>query len=686
MSKLSYKNIMKKVLILLSFILCACTGNAQDELDNEIIDPKQTEENGGNEGNVNEVMESEIVGVLDYENLGSIQYISADKTNYFVSYGTNNISFVDKTGQTPVTTDDITNVTNKITRIRATVERDGYLYVCSRGNGYGVHFEGAYPDLFFPFEKGLNKFKKDLDNFDEYFANGDAHMNETGEPSPSRWQHSLQMYKSEGEENENYTFIRKKWELKGNQYISFWVKPNKEYHSDIVKIPIIWKDEKPVLSFAFDEDNLVGLEVGGKVYWGYYVLNKDWNNVKIVITGSTITLYVRDLEGAEWHKACVRTGAIEGNYFGVGLNTNATEETVLIDDLAWHPSNIENVLYRNGELTVIDLEDKKIVCNYQLNMRCLDMLVDGKFLYLGMIGGLNIYDISQPDKPKLVGMNREGTRTWTYPVASKTANYHYSVKAEELQRMAIDEHEGIKYLVAGSDVGGVNLFDITDPTHPTFVKQISKVPKVSAYGSNNNRSSIPQYIQWGVVMEYPYIYSTVASYQQFQHNDFFDGTFNMVNKDDIVYGIMVSDISDLNNVKSKIIRIDEDNYPTYVDADGDSRPNMLIKQGNTLIGNLSDKGIMVFRKDGMDSQFVGCRQMPGAGRTAALHITSDGLILVGEGIVGKAWNDRKLFVLDFTQKYDVNVGETKFTSYVTQGDIEFNDVKAYIVTQANARG
>ena len=639
---------MKKFLIFLSFVLCACSGNAQDDLEN-VTEPEEDQQNNENLG-VFEIMQSEISGIIDFEDLGPIQHISADKTRLYASYGNSNIAVVDKTAEQPVILSQIKDVTPKQTRIRATVERDGYLYVCSRGNGYGVHYEGAYPDLFFPFEKGLSKFKKDLDNFDEYFANGTAHMNETGEPSPSRWQHSLFMYKNEGEENENYTFIRKKYDIKGNQYISFWLKPNKDNHSDIVKIPLIWKDNQPVLSFAFDEDNLVGLEVGGKVYWGYYVLSPDWNNVKIAITGSTITLYVREPEGDEWHKACVRTGVIEGNYFGVGINTNATEETVLIDDLAWHPSNIENVLYRNGELTVIDLEDNKVVCNYQLNMRCLDLMVDGKFLYLGMIGGLNVYDISKPDKPKLVGMNREGTRTWTYPVATKTANYHYSVKAEELQRITIDEHDGIKYLVAGSDGGGINLFNVTDPTKPTFIKQVAKVPKVSAYGNNYNRSSIPQYIQWGVVMEYPYIYSTVASYQQFQHNEFFDGTYNLVNKDDIVYGIMVSDISDLNDVKSKIVRINEESYPTYVDADGDARPNMLIKQGNTLIGNLSDKGIMVFNANGMDTRFVGCREMPNNGRVYALCLTEDDEIAIGDFYMGNIWNERKMYLVNLNEK------------------------------------
>ena len=651
MLTLFYNTIMKKLFVLLAFILCACVGNAQVDLDDEINDTQNTENNDEYDNDFNEVMKSEIVGVLDFESLGPIQHISADKSKFIVCYGNSNIAFVDKSGQEPQIATTITDITPKLTRIRAAVEKDGYLYVCSRGNGYGVHYEGTYPELFFPFEKGLTKFKKDLDNFDECKQVGNATMNETGEPSPARWQHSLAITKKEGNAVDNYAFIRKKWNMEGRQYISFWIKPGKETHSDIVKIPLVWKDDVPVLSFAYDEDNLVGLDIEGKTYWGYYVLNKDWNNIKVVIAGTTITLYSRGQEGGEWQKSLVRTGKITGNYFGVGLNTNSEDETVLVDELAYNPDNIENVMYKNGELTVIDLEDNKVVNNYQLNMRCLDLIVDGKYLYLGMIGGMNVYDISQPDNPKLVGINRDATRTWTYPTASMTANYHYSVNAEELQRMAIDEHDGVKYLVAGSDVGGVNLFDITNPEKPTFLKQISKVPKVSAMGNSANRSSVPQYIQWGVVMEYPYVYSTVASYQQFQHNDFFDGSYNLINKDDIVYGIMVSDISDIENVKSKIIRIDEDNYPTYVDADGDARPNMLVRQGDNLIGNLSDKGIMVFNINGMDTRYVGCRKMPNNGRVYALCATDDNQIAIGDFYKGNIWNERKMYVINLNEQY-----------------------------------
>lgn len=635
-------------MIIISLILTSCRSFAQDDLDYIVVEPSDPD---SIRQDPKELLETEFIAIVDFDDLDAIQYINNDDSTIYVSYGINNICTIDRNNPEYTPFSHVTNLTSKNTRIRSVAEKGDYLYVCSRGNGYGVHYEGKYPELLFPFENNLEQFNnKNLDNFDEYKGVGSAFMNESGSPSPSRWQHSLAMFKDTGLSDENHTYIRKQWSIASNGYISFWINPAQKAHSDILIMPIVWQDNDPVLSFAIDEDNLVGLVVGEKVYWGYYVLDDGWTNIKITCIDNTITLFVRGQECGNWKKSLVRKGSIAGNYFGIGLNTNSEKETVMIDDLAYNPSDIENVLYRNGELTVIYKKSMQVVCSYSLNMRCLDILIDGNTLYLGMIGGLNIYDISIPTKPKLIGINRESQRTWTYPLSSMTANYYYKVQADELQRMAISTDGIRKYLAAGSDGAGVLLYDITVPTSPRFIQKANVVPKVAVTNNDGSATTTYQYIQWGIVFNFPYIYSTVASYQKLQHNEYFDGPYSLVEKDDLIYGIMVTDISDSNTLNSRIIPIDEEDYPTYIDPDGDSRPNLLVSQGNYLVGNLSDKGIMLFFKNGMDTKYIGSLQMPNNGRTYALSSTSDGKIIVGDYYKGYEWNERKLYVLQFHEK------------------------------------
>ena len=600
---------------------------------------------------IGSISANEIESTYDFMRFGGIQFITPDDSFIYVSHGTNSISRL-KRSSTGLTLEQTLSVANsKATRIRSAVIKGDYIYACSRGNGYGVHYESKYPELFFPFEAGLSEFSENLDNFDEYQSAGSAYMNETGDPSPTRWQHSLLVHKGEGSSDDNYCSLKKAWKRSGTANFSLWMKYDCECDSDVY-LPIIWSGDEIVLSLVVSPDRHIGLHSSSGTYFGDYVVDDEWKAIKISVKYNNLTLYIRDKECGDWVNVCDGKGSIYGDSFGIGLKTESENVNILIDDLAYNSPDIEDYLFRNGELTVIDKRTLEVLSTYQLNMRCLDLLVDGDYLYLGMIGGLNVYDLSDPIHPKLCSINREGDRGWTYPTASMKSNYHYNVKAEELQRMSIASHDGVKYLAAGSDAWGVLLYDITNPLIPKLTERVNIVPKVTAYDSNGNKRSIFKYIQWGCVMDYPYIYSTVASNHTLQHNEYYDGSYTLANPNNRIYGLMVSDISDLDNIKSKIITIDESSYPTFIEPEGDARPNMLVRSGNTLIGNLSDKGIMLFDVRGMETKYLGSRNMPAKGRVYALSVSEDGKLYAGDLTVANEWNERKLYVVNLDHILD----------------------------------
>ena len=633
-----------------------------------------------------DVDNEDVVAEIDFSELAPVASIASDDNYIYVNTNSRKVSrlVLSEDGLQIDKTSAAIGASGQ--KIKCIAENGDYLYVAIRGNGYGMHNDSKYPEWLFSFEQGLDEFTTDFDLFDSYSQKGTAKLDETGEPSPARWNHSLRMIKGAGDAEDNQAILKKAWDFGQDAFFSLWIK-EQSTNSENVRIPVLTKGEEVTLAIVINSEKLIGVEFNGITEFTSFKIGEQWNNVRINVTDSKATLFVRDWNLGDWTSVDVE-GNLNADAIAMGIITDAEDVEVLIDDFAYNSTNLGEVLNLNGALVVIKKSTMKVVNSINFDMRALDIFIDKEEnkLYLGCIGGFNIYDISQPTSPKLLGYCHEADRTWTYVPASKTSNYHFKAKGEEVQKIKVDSYNGRKYLVAGQEAFGVGLYDVTNPSKPFRIVVANSVPNVKCLNASNKTSNQPQYSQWGVVFEYPYVYATVASYMTFQHNEYFDGDYTLVDDSNIVYGIMVIDISDTDDIQKKIIPLPQACYPTYINAEGDAQPTILTADEHFIYGNLSDKGIMIFRKDGMESQFVGCRQMPGNGRSSALNITNDGRLIVGEGVVGKAWNERKLFVLDFTQSFDVSVGETQFTSYVTTGNTEFNDVKAYIVTQANASG
>ena len=630
------------------------------------------------------LQESNIVATMDMGEYVGVSTINRDNDYIYVNTGSRKVSKLIQDGNTFNIVTSSNNIGGSGQKIKCIAECGDYLYIAMRGNGSGMNNDTKFPEWLFSFEKGLDAFTNDFDLFDSYESFGSAYLNEIGEPSPARWNHSLLMHKGTGNASANHAILKKSWSIGSDAFLSLWIKEHGDI-SENVRIPVLTNGNEVALAIVINREKFIGLEFNGTTEFTTFQIGDQWNNVRINVSDSKATLYVRDWNLGDWTRVAVE-GNLMADSIGMGIITDSENVEVLIDDFAYNSTNISDVMCRNGALVVLEKSTMKSVKTITFDMRALDIYIDKveKRLYLGFIGGFNIYDISNPVNPTLLGYCHTADRSWTYPSTSSTSNYHFRAYGEEMQKIKVASHNGKKYLVSGEESKGVSLYDVTNPYNPFRISRVHEVPKVSCLNENSKQTTQPQYSQWGIVFEYPYIYSTVASYMTFQHNEYFDGKYTLLDDSDIVYGLMVIDISDLSNIKSKIIPLPKACYPIYINAEGDAQPTSICTDGQYLYANLSDKGLMIYSKSGMESESIGCLPLPGDGRASVVYADDDCKIYVGEGVTNDNWPDRHLFILDFSQTYDVTLSDAEFTTYIAPDDIDFGELSAYIVTEVNS--
>lgn len=332
-----------------------------------------------------------------------------------------------------------------------------YVYVCGRGNGSGLNNDIVFPMLYFPFEGNSLDDNTNVLGFDSYVHSGNASIDNSGEPSPFRFQHSAKLYKGNGE---GAAILRKSFNFNNSGQFYLWIKNLTDILSDSVYIPLLENLGSPVLSIIIGSDKKLGLQVNGTDYYSDISDGNNWINIKIIISNSSIAMYVRSKEqDINWGNAIITQSivGVTADTICCGIETNADTATIFIDDLAFDTANIDSKISVNGFLSVLRKDDLTLVKTFSSGLRCLSMIEDEGLLYLGMIGGLNVYNISNPSSPTLVSYNRESNRSWTYP-ADNSGNYHYTVRGEETQRLAITTDSNNRYVIGSGDVNGVIIY------------------------------------------------------------------------------------------------------------------------------------------------------------------------------------------------------------------------------------
>lgn len=499
---------------------------------------------------------------------------------------------------------DMTEIgkSQKITypQIKSLAVKDGYVYAITRGNGSGMtdtNYSLKNGGFLATFEANSTDMSVDSDNFDTYNYSGNAAITEDGEPSPSRGQHSAKLLSS----GVGKAILKKAISFNGTGYVNLWIKCNSVAAETI--LPILFDGDNAKVSLVISSNNLVSIKVSENTYPTTLTLT-DWHNIKIAISDSNIQLFSRDKNAnAVYTQNLSETPitTISANNVGIGIDATSAAE-ILIDDLDYCPTDIDKVSFLNGSVVTLDFESLTIQKTYLLNIRGLSSIIDNNKLYVGCIGGLNVYDITTPETPNLLAWYRYSTRKWNYPPTNTNIN------ADEFQGVSVMHNKDKSYLVGTRDVTGAVLLDITDTQSISLLKDLDDVPYIPALRLTDNKVvQTRQYHEWGVVSEYPYIYTAMGT----MHNFFGLSTTNNYRVDDkyIISGVKVRDISDIDNIQVKEVTLPYMSRTNVVQGEGDGCPNYLTMYNSKLYVGTVNSGISVFSANGLKSKFIKSSQL-----------------------------------------------------------------------------
>ena len=494
---------------------------------------------------------------------------------------------------------DMTEIgkSQKITypQIKSLAVKDGYVYAITRGNGSGMtdtNYSLKNGGFLATFEANSLDMSVNSDNFDTYSYSGSATISEDGEPAPARGQYSAKLL-SNGVGNAH---LKKAISFNGTGYVNLWIKCNSIAAETI--LPILFDGDNAKVSLVISSNNLVSIKVGENTYPTTLKLN-DWHNIKVIISSTNIQLFSRDKNAnAVYTQNLSETPitTISANNVGIGIDATSTAE-ILIDDLDYCPTDIDKVSFLSGSVVTLDFENLTIQKTYLLNIRGLSSLINDNKLYVGCIGGLNVYDVTSPQTPNLLAWYRYSTREWTYPPTGTT------ICADEFQGIAISENKGVKYLAGTRDVQGALILDVTDYNDISLVKDLNDIPIVPAIReSDNKKVSVRQYHEWGIIFNYPFIYTAMGT----MHNFFGLSTTNNYTLDDyyIISGLKVRDISDLENIIISEVKLPKDVKTDVIKGENDGCPNFITLYNGKIYEGTANSGISAFTANGLQSKYL----------------------------------------------------------------------------------
>lgn len=219
-------------------------------------------------------------------------------------------------------------------------------------------------------------------------------------------------------------------------------------------------------------------------------------------------------------------------------------------------SNIDDVAYVNGKLAILNKNTLEVSKIYNLDLKAIDAKIYENRLVLTCFYGFNVYDISDPESPKL---------TYTY----RTDSYKESQDCEFFTR------NGRVYVLICNYMLGYTIADVTDVNNV----EIMYVNDFSNLICNGVDVSGKAY-SFDVSIDYPYAYLTISTNR------------NYINTESDIRGIVTIDLSDFNNPSPHFSLVPSDDVTTV--TGGDPRPTHIAKSNDYLIINNADKGLLVF--------------------------------------------------------------------------------------------
>mgnify|MGYP000380701894 CR=1 FL=1 len=278
-----------------------------------------------------------------------------------------------------------------------------------------------------------------------------------------------------------------------------------------------------------------------------------------------------------------RSGIINGNYIYVASRSclGGMEES-------------DNKNYINGKLLVLRKTDLSIIQEIDSDIKLIEIKKIQNNIVVSGLNGFNIYNTSRPD--------------------SLFEVYKYRTKNfSEFQGVELFNIDSCKYIAFARFGEGISIWNMSDPKHTYAVKNIAIQDTLT------NGTVLPKGLQcFRIKLKYPYLYVTLAP-----SSSFFE-------KQEDIRGILVYDLSDMDNIKSAISLIPKKDY--YKTKIGDPEPTHLDIYKNRLYANFGEKGVAVFNitqpfnpiyENIVDANNEGAMILP-------LHINYKGILFTGD--------------------------------------------------------
>lgn len=181
------------------------------------------------------------------------------------------------------------------------------------------------------------------------------------------------------------------------------------------------------------------------------------------------------------------------------------------------------------------------------------------------------------------------------------------------------EHDGKIYYAAAGFGDGISFYDITDPTN------IKEELRYNFWNASHFDSELKGKVHtFSLVVDYPYVYATLGPAASVVYSK------PSENYDNRTMGVLTIDISDLKKPKYNVSKIADADRCEFNET-GDPQPTRIVKFGEYLLLNSSDKGVAVFKiTDKANPTYMKTVKINEGQDIAALEKTGEDEILIGE--------------------------------------------------------
>lgn len=271
-----------------------------------------------------------------------------------------------------------------------------------------------------------------------------------------------------------------------------------------------------------------------------------------------------------------------------------------------------------GYLLVFDVDTLEVVASQSFNAKCSNVnIVSSKF----MIGDSSAFMIVSCQMSYFQIFKITAGTDGAAPTLSARSKTYFKAFAEAGSSVTdihsdIQEFQGGQFYYAADKKlfisagfgDGIHIVDVTSIGSTgkyTAIYNYNWADHRDVVGQNYNVEGVHQNScgsTFNVAIDYPYVYCSFAQPTAVITH------YNETGDDQRVQGMLVLDITDLEDIKGKLYTIPKADCQS--DTSGDPKPCTIVKAYDKVILGMGNKGIATFKVDGMNVAYEGITSLP----------------------------------------------------------------------------